>query len=140
MPSKTFISAEEGIELLQTIDFFLNPDSTVVSENTPTLYERILYSVPDLQISADSFVQIIKHNKQCSHIFKCFNGIEGKDSEADKDVIQTESDDEDENRTDDLKFDKTNRSQRLSSPTYHELLSSNVRNSQSKFFFLIKRE
>jgi len=129
---KTFISAEEGIELLQTIDFFLNPDSTVVSENTPTLYERILYSVPDLQISADSFVQIIKHNKQCSHIFKCFNGIEGKDSEADKDVIQTESDDEDENRTDDLKFDKTNRSQRLSSPTYHELLSSNVRNSQSR--------
>lgn len=45
--------------------------------------------------------------------------------------MQTESDDDDDvERTEDLKFEKSNRSQRLSSPTYHELLSSNIRNSQ----------
>jgi len=134
---KNFVSAEEAIELLQTVDFFLNPDSTIISENTSTLYERILYSVPDLIVSAENFVQIIKHNKNCFHIFKHFHGIEGQDSLVP--VVQTESDEDDVERTEDLKFEKSHRSQRLSSPTYHELLSSNLRR-KSGFGLEVEKE
>jgi len=131
--SKNYISAEESIEILQTLDYFLNPDSTIISEHVSALYERLLYSIPDLNISCDNLIQLIKYNQNCCHLLEQLQAIEGK--EVDHKLVQTESDSEDveaERTENEFKYEKSSRSQRLSSPTYPELSSLKGRLSHSR--------